>query len=131
MAVQYVTKQDKRKNGSNLWYGRAIHPATIDLDALAERIEHTCSMTKGDVKAVLIEMVSAMKIELQNSNKVKIDGLGTFSISLRTSGSASEDKFTAKDNIKAFVLNFLAEGKVSNGKLTRACTDGIKAVKAV
>ena len=131
MALQYVTKQDNRKNGNNLWYGRAIHPQTIDLDALAERIEHTCSMTKGDVKAVLTEMVSVMNYELQNSNKVKVDGLGTFYMSIRTSGAASEDKFNAQENIKAFTVKFLAEGKKTNGKLVRAFTDGVKAVKAV
>lgn len=131
MAIQYVTKQDNRKNGNNLWYGRAIHPATINLDALAERIQHNCSMTKGDVLAVLTEMVSVMNYELQNSNKVKIDGLGTFYMGIRTSGAASEDKFNAQENIKAFTVNFLAEGKKTNGKLVRTFTDGIKAIKAV
>ena len=130
MAVQYVTRQDKRKTGNHLWYGRAIHPTTINLEVLADRIQHNCSMTKGDVKAVLTEMVTVMRDELQNSNKVKIDGLGTFSIGIRTSGAENEKDFNAKDNIKAFVLNFLAEGKVTNGKLTRVCTEGVKAVKA-
>lgn len=130
MAIQYVTKQDKRKNGTSLWYGRAIHPSTINLDSLAERIQHNCSMTKGDVLAVLTEMVSVMNYELQNSNKVKIDGLGTFYMGIRTTGSDSEEKFNAQENIKAFTVNFLAEGKKVNGKMVRTFTDGIKAVKA-
>lgn len=130
MAVQYVTKQDKRKSGNQLWYGRAIHPTTVDLDTLAERIQRNCSMTKGDVLAVLTEMVSVMRDELQNSNKVKINGLGTFSVGLRTIGTEREEDFNAVDNIKAFVVNFLAEGKVQNGKVVRTFTEGIKAVKA-
>jgi len=130
MAVQYVTKQDKRKSGNQLWYGRAIHPTTVDLDTLAERIQRNCSMTKGDVLAVLTEMVSVMRDELQNSNKVKINGLGTFSVGLRTTGTEKEEDFNAVDNIKAFVVNFLAEGKVHNGKVVRTFTEGIKAVKA-
>ena len=131
MAIQYLTKQDTRSNGNSKWYGRAVHPSTVGLDVIAERIQHTCSMTKGDVLAVLTEMVSVMKDELQNSNQVRLDGLGTFSIGLRTVGAKTEEEFTANDNIKAFVVNFLAEGRKQNGKLVRTFTDGIRAVKAV
>lgn len=131
MAIQYLTKQDNRSNGNGKWYGRAIHPSTVNLEVIAERIQHICSMTKGDVLAVLTEMVSVMQDELQNSNKVHLDGLGTLYIGLRTKGAQSEEDFTANDNIKSFVVNFLAEGRKQNGKLVRTFTDGIKAIKAV
>ena len=131
MAIQYVVVKDARKEGTGLYYGRAIHPSTIDLPVIAERIQRNSSMTKGDVLAVLTEMVSAMKDELQNSNKVKLNGLGTFYVSLRTKGVSEEEKFNANDNVKAFTVNFLAEGRKQNGKMVRTFTDGIKAVKAV
>ena len=41
------------------------------LKQLADRIQRQCSMTKGDVLAVLTELVTVMKDELQNSHKVK------------------------------------------------------------
>ena len=131
MAIRYVVKQDNRRGSSKLWYGRAIHTQTVGLDKLADRIQRQCSMTKGDVLAVLTEMVSVMKDELQNSNKVKLNGLGTFYVSLRTKGVSEEEKFNANDNVKAFTVNFLAEGRKQNGKMVRTFTDGIKAVKAV
>ena len=131
MAIQYVVVKDVRKEGTGLYYGRAIHPSTIDLPVIAERIQRNSSMTKGDVLAVLTEMVSVMKDELQNSNKVKLNGLGTFYVSLRTKGVSEEEKFNANDNVKAFTVNFLAEGRKQNGKMVRTFTDGIKAVKAV
>ena len=130
MAIQYVTKQDKRKNGNQLWYARAIHPSTVNLETIAERVQRNCSMTKGDVLAVLTEMISVMRDELQNSNKVKLDGLGTFSVGIRTKGANAEEDFNAQDNIKAFTVNFLAEGKVQNGRMVRTFLDGVKAVKA-
>ena len=130
MGIQYVTYQDNRKNGNQMWYGRAVHPSTVDLDVIAERIQRTCSMTKGDVLAVLTEMVSVMRDELQNSNKVKIDGLGTFYITLRTQGALAVEDFNANDNVTGFNVRFLAEGRVQNGKLVRTFIDGIKAVKA-
>lgn len=88
-------------------------------------------MKKSDVMAVLVEMIETMNYELQNSNKVKLNGLGTFYVSLRTKGVSEEEKFNANDNVKAFTVNFLAEGRKQNGKMVRTFTDGIKAVKAV
>lgn len=122
--------QDKRKEGSKLIYARAVHPETINLDKLAERIEHNCSMTKGDCLAVLTEMVTVMKHELQNSNKVCIDGLGTFYLSMSTRGVANEDLFDIGRCLKKIRVNFLAEGRKQNGTLVRTFTDNVKCQKA-
>ena len=129
-AIQYVTYQDNRINGTKLWYGRAVHPTTVNLDQIAERIQQNCSMKKSDVMAVLVEMIETMSYELQNSNKVKLDGLGTFYINLRTKGAVTEDKFNANDNVTGFRVKFLAEGKKQNGKYTRTFTEGIRVMKA-
>ena len=130
-AIQYVTYQDNRKNGTNLWYGRVVYPSTIDLDAIAERIQQNCSMKKSDVMAVLVEMVETMRYELQNSNKVKLDGFGTFSIGIKSKGAVSEEEFNANENVKGFRVKFLAEGKKQNGKITRTFTEGLRVIKAV
>ena len=129
-AIQYVTYQDNRKNGTNLWYGRAVYPSTIDLDAIAERIQQNCSMKKSDVMAVLTELIETMRYELQNSNKVKLDGFGTFYIGLRSKGAIDEKDFNANEYVKGFSVKFLAEGKKQNGKITRTFTEGIRVVKA-
>ena len=131
MAVKYVVKQDNRRGSSKLWYARAIHTQTIGLDKMAERIQRQCSMTKGDVLAVLTELVTVMKDELQNSNKVKLDGFGTFGIGLKTVGAATEEDFNPNEYIRAFRVNFLAEGKKQHGgKITRTFCDNLKVVKA-
>lgn len=131
MAISYVTYQDTRKGGSHLWYGRAVHQTTVDLESIAERIQRNCSLKKSDVMGVLTEMVEVMNDEMQNSNKVKIDGLGTFYINIKSSGTIDEKDYNANENIKGFRVKFLAEGKKYNGKMTRAFTNGLKAQKAV
>ena len=131
MPIFYTVKQDTRRGSSKLWYGRAIHAQTVGLATLADRIQRQCSMTKGDVLAVLTELVTVMKDELQNSNKVKLDGFGTFSIGLKTVGAATEDSFNPNEYIRAFRVNFLAEGKKQHGgKITRTFCDNLKVVKA-
>lgn len=128
--IQYVTYQDNRKSGNKLWYGRAIHPNTVDLDHLADRIQRSCSLTKGDVLACLTELVVVMNDELQSSNAVKLNGFGTFKIGLKTVGADIEKEFNANDNIKGFRVNFLPEGSKTNGVFTRVFTNGLKVKKA-
>ncbi len=129
-AIQYVVKQDTRSTGTGLYYGRAVHPSTVTLETIAERIQRNCSMTKADVLAVLTEMVSVMTDELQNSNKVKLDGLGTFYIGLRTTGANTVEEFNANEHVQGFNVKFLAQAKKQNGVYVRTFTDGLKAQKA-
>lgn len=127
----YSLYQDQRKSGGKLFYARAVHPTTVNLEYLARAIEHNCSMTHGDCLAVLNELIVVMKSELQNSNKVCLDGLGTFSISMRSSGAISEELYDIQRCLKGFKVNFLAAGKKQNGSITRTFTDGLKVQKAV
>ena len=78
MAIFINVYQDKRKNSNKLFYGRAMHPQTIDTRALAKRIEKNVSVKESDVYAVLIELAEVMTYELANSNKVQLDRFGYF-----------------------------------------------------
>lgn len=129
MAVQYITYQDNRSNGNGKWYGRVITPATLNLEAMAKRIERSCSMTHGDVLGVLTELVEVMNNHITNGNKVKLPGVGTFYVNIRSKGAQSEEVFKGA-NIKGVAVKFLAEGKKVNGNMTRAFTDGITYIRA-
>lgn len=131
MAISYVTYQNTRRGGNKLWYGRAVHHTTIGTDVIAERIQRNCSLKKSDVLAVLTELVEVMNDEMQNSNKVKLNGLGTFFINLRSGGAIDEAEYNASEYVKGFRVKFLAEGKKSNGQFTRTFLEGIKVQKAV
>ena len=130
--ISYKLYQDLRKKGGTmLWYARAIHNQTVDLSALAERIEHNCSMTKGDVLAVLTELVVVMKDELENSNKVCLDGFGTFYIGMiNKTGADEKDDWNAAEYLKGYRCGFLAEGHKNGNAITRVFTDSLKCQRA-
>ncbi|OYP60348.1 DNA-binding protein, partial [Prevotella sp. P3-122] len=67
--------------------------------------EHNGVFSKGTVKGVTTDMVSCLREMLVAGNKVIIDGLGSFSISLSSVGAESMEKFTAS-NIKSVNLVF-------------------------
>ena len=84
MAVIYkIYKNNNKKNaGFGKFYARAMHNGTTNLDDIAAIIERNCSMKKSDVKAVLTELVEVMTAQIQDSKRVKLDGLGTFKIGI-------------------------------------------------
>ena len=89
-----IYKNNNKKNaGFGKFYARAMHNGTTNLDDIAAIIERNCSMKKSDVKAVLTELVEVMTAQIQDSKRVKLDGLGTFKIGISTKGAESAAAF--------------------------------------
>ena len=63
-------------------YPSLIITATADENQLAENISKTCSFTPADVKGVLSALTSEIAYYLGNGYNVKLDNIGTFSVSL-------------------------------------------------
>lgn len=110
MSVIYLKYQDKRKESENFgkWYGRSVMIDTISTKQLAKEIAHATTVTYADVLAVLAEVAESLKNHLQNSHAVKLDGIGTFKVGLRTSPAATSGEFTAA-NIMGYRINYQPE----------------------
>ena len=109
MAVIYkIYKNNNKKNaGFGKFYARAMHNGTTNLDDIAAIIERNCSMKKSDVKAVLTELV--MTAQIQDSKRVKLDGLGSFKIGISTKGAESAAAFNPAKHIKNMRVIFMPE----------------------
>ena len=84
MAVNYKIYQSKANNASKgLYYARAAYRESVGLKKLAEIMQANCTVKYSDILAVLTELAEVMKTELLNSNSVKIEGLGTFRVTLK------------------------------------------------
>ena len=64
---------------------------------LAEYINFACSVTESDVVAVLQALGKCVCDELLNGNRVELDHLGTFSLSLTCGHKQLQDHVTKKD----------------------------------
>jgi len=111
MPVLYKLHQEKNEKSKNYnkWYARAVMNGTVDLDTLAEIMQRNCTVKKSDIRAVLAELVETMRDQLQNSMRVKIDGLGSFKIGLRTKCAESATDFNVNQNIVGMRVNFVPE----------------------
>lgn len=126
MPLFYKIVRDKRIDSDHLFYARAVHNSAVTTDDLAEIIQRNCSMKKSDVLAVLTELVEVMTDELQASKTVKLDGLGSFKLGVRSKGADSEEKFSVTKHIVGLRVRFLAEGKRDNStnKVVRTFLNG-------
>lgn len=88
------------------YYAKAVMTGEIGLNEIAERVQRNCSAKKSDVLAVLTELVEVMKDELQNSHKVRIDGLGTFKVGIKGTYAKTAAAFNPAKNISGYKINF-------------------------
>ena len=124
MSVFYRLYQNnnKQSSGYNKWYARAVMTETMTTRQLAEIMQENCTVKRSDIEAVLREIVPTMTRAMQDSKRVKIEGLGTFKIGLKTKGAASAKAFNVKENVTGMHVNFLPE-TYKDKKTNRRITD--------
>ena len=123
-----VKNTNEKMTGSyNKWYARPVYNGTVDLDWIAERIQRNSTAKKSDAKAVLTEMVEVITDALQNSQRVKIDGFGTFKIGISTRGVEKIGDFSMSEHLKGARVMFQPETKVdgSTRKHVKAMLAGL------
>ena len=117
------TVNNDKTNGR--FYRRAIHIATLSLEDLGKHIvEHGSPYTEDIVQGVLKAFRNCLLEQLMESKKVKIDGLGTFYLSVSSTGAESVDQATM-DQIKNVRLRFLPDSS------SRAMLDSVSLRKKV
>ena len=97
--------------GYGKWYPRAVITETVDTDMLAEIMQRNCTVKKADILAVISELIEAMADQLQNSKRVKLNGLGAFKIGIKGEGANSAADFSTSKNIKGLHVLFQPEVK--------------------
>ncbi len=87
-------------------YGKNQIREVWNLEKFSKHIaDHNGVYSRGTVKGVISDMCECLVEQLLNGNKIKLGELGDFSVSLKTHGAESLEKFTAA-NIKAVNIVF-------------------------
>ena len=106
-------KKYKNNNPQNAGYGKTyarLEPIeTLTTDDLCRHIQkHGSIFTSDVVKGVTEKFVNCFNELLLEGYKIKLNGLGTFYLSISTEGEVNPDEFTAK-NVKAVRIKFLGD----------------------
>ena len=105
---KYVSKNKKNKSYGKT-YGRLVHRDTLHTLDVAKHIQkHGTVYTQDVIVGVLQRFSTCIEELLQEGYKVKLDGLGTFYLSVQSTGDSDPDKYDA-GNIVAVRIRFLAD----------------------
>ncbi len=96
----------------------------MDINKLADAIEANSSLTAGDVKHSIEAFVEQLRpVAHPGRPKVKIDGLGTFHITLSSEGAEKEKDCTVR-NIRKVNVRFVADKALQLVNTSHATTRG-------
>lgn len=92
MPVLYKPFQSvlENKEEKRLFYPRVVLTGNVGTEQIAREIAAYSSLTTGDAKNTLDNLVTVMTQHLQASESVTIDGLGTFRITMLSGGRGVE-----------------------------------------
>jgi len=97
---------EKMTEAFGKWYARPVYTGTLDLNGIAELIQRNSTAKKSDALAVLTEMVEVISDALKASQRVKIDGFGTFKIGMSSKGADDVKKFNIAENLRGVRVLF-------------------------
>ena len=102
------TFSDGRQDPANgKWFARTVYIGTTTLDEIATNVAYDCTITKADCKAVIEALIHEINNQLLNSYSVKLDGLGTFKVTVMSNGAVEASEFSAAKNITGWRVKFM------------------------
>jgi predicted histone-like DNA-binding protein len=115
------------KDGKNRWHLRLMKfRKVVDTQKIGEMIAAKSSLTPGDVHSVVRNMVDVMSNALLNSQTVRLDGFGTFTVIAKTGGKGvdSPEKVTPSQ-VNYLKIQFTPSSTRTPGGATRAMYNGV------
>ncbi|WP_154655694.1 DNA-binding protein [Xylanibacter oryzae] len=133
MPIIYKMKRITAPNtsASGKYYALAQHTGTWRTREVARLIQANCSLKESDVLGVISELVCTMKLLLQDSQRVQLDGFGTFKISITNEPVSSPEDFDPKRNVRSLRIIFWPEYTLAaDGSHETMLLDGAQLVRA-
>ena len=97
--------------GYGMIYGRVFSRKGLNLKGFARHVSDHGGLVKYDLMVLVIQnIVECLKELLAQGVPVKLDGLGTFSIGIKSKGANSPDQYDVQKHIEAMRINFRPEG---------------------
>lgn len=122
---RYLRKKFPKEKDSEMLYYVRQKPGdakVVEIDRFCSGIQSATSLKKGDVRHVLEEFVNQLRDALTRGDKVKIEGLGTFHISIKSKGEVDKKDVTVR-NIRRVCVRFVCDKALRLVNEANAVTD--------
>lgn len=90
------------------YYPRVVNRHLIETDEITKEIQTACSLTEGDVVAVLKALSHSLSTYLMRGERVHLDGIGYFDVTL-TCPETTDPKRTRASSVRYKGVNFLPD----------------------
>ena len=126
MSIEYDFYRNPNSQGTNKkrYHARVISGDRISTDELAEEIQNECSLTKADVKAVLIALGDKLAKHLGEGNKVYLEGIGYFQVNLKCKEEVRSTHAIRSENVEFKSVSYRADNELKkrlrNQKIQRS-----------
>lgn len=104
----YVSPSDSGKGEKEKYHARVVRSHTVQIDDIVNNISKRCTLSKGDIRAVLDELGDEIVYNLCEGNRVYLPGIGYFYLSLSTPKDA-DPKTTRSQSIGIKAVEFRAD----------------------
>ena len=126
LIIKKYKNTNEKNNGFGKTYGRLVHQDTMNTSDLCRHMmKHGTIFTSDVVKGVVEKFIQCFEELLMEGNKIKLDGLGTFYLSINTEGVVDEKDFTA-NNVKAIRVKFIGDQGKESEYATKMLTSKAK-----
>ena len=131
MPVFYKAAQSilENKAGKKLFYPRIVLKGNVTTDQIAREIAEYSSLSKGDTKNTIDNLVRVMTTHLQSSESVTLDGFGTFRMTMKSNGKgveAADKDSAAQATLTVRFLPSCTTKNLDHSVATRSMVTGVK-----
>jgi predicted histone-like DNA-binding protein len=128
MSLRFTLRQNKIKSNKSFgkWYAHTLRGSEITLEDIARQVGYSCSVSKGDVYAVILAMDNVVSRALKKGHVINLGALGKFYLSIRGVCVDNPDAFSVKDHVKGVVCKYTPAGhrvQSLGGRISRPFTD--------
>ena len=121
--MAFYKKQFHKETG--VYYPQAVTVGNpVETKEVAERLAQISTVSKSDVAAVLGDLAGVLADFMKQGKSVRLDGLGTFRLTLDTTGVTEEKDFDFNKQVKAVRVQFTPQ-REGNTKRGEAITRGL------
>ena len=94
------------KEGKKLYHPQVVIIGNCSLNDLAKEVAELSSLSTGDVKTTIDNLISVMTRHLQSGESVTLDGLGNFTLSFKSRGNGVENPDDVSPSDARLRINF-------------------------
>lgn len=108
MPIPYKARKASlaNKEGKKLYHPQVVIIGNTDLNDLAKEVAELSSLSTGDVKNTIDNLISVMTRHLQSGESVTLDGLGNFTLSFKSRGNGVENPDDVSPSDARLKINF-------------------------